>query len=1292
MKFFHNINFTFLILAALVPALFSCTDELGFNNGDENLGEDFTGITLYIPNIEDAAEFGATRADGYANTRAYDTQKEGNFNTLYIAAVDESENVQTFLKTVSNGTEEGYNKYTVSLKPGNYRFYVVANLNRYTVKDGNESATFADIATTESEIRQHILNFSSSRPLEPGFLPMACLNEDIKVGESATSAVKNADKEVFVNISAGDNKKVYADLRFLCSKVRYTILFDREKSQFASGDIIDVHRNTATDAPYATNLRHQTAINSSNDAPQPKANTDFTTDFITEGADGNTTASGWPIFLDRYKYGNYEFYEDLTSNDERKKLKEELGKLVQWKSTDGEWTSGEFLNKRAWQGIAYLPENYSTSQNALNPTLLKFPYSFNGATGAESPRTIKLDWESTTNGSDSHYGLKRAKSYDVYALITTPDPAQWTLNVDVDDWTLQNLAYELHGPYELVVETTLIKTLGMVEDAVFWFRSDIPPSQIGFISPQVSATGVVDKNMVDIFTGKVVTDNQGNYVTNENGDYLFQVGINTKDLPYKVIYDLSQNGMDYKDETGEIHHYDIKDISYFHIVAGSLNKRIEIEELDIQPYLVVDPQTIIIDTREYYISGLDNPSIQITFETNVDIFDKDNKRVEGVSLTLSDPDGLIEGVGNNALKISLPNYIVKGGNDYVINQKTGAVTLNVRDIITGNSYWDQNHELTLYFTLTVNSSGEDLVIRQPVTIKVRPFSGTYVIHFRDNLKNWEDAHIYIFQDLTLPGNMTVNENGETKPYEYAGKIVGYIEENPTSGFQWNAALQYVFTNNLSFRGWYGHHIMDKDKIGKNFKDEGIFNEYGGPSLNNPWAEAYCNAWDPNGNETKLSTGTSTMGFVMFGQPDERKADQKINSDQRDRMFQFWNYDYSYNVTYLLEPNSQRQDRYNYDVNFNEDHEVNITKWGCQTCRNMQPDYNGTKDQYGNENPRFYPGISMEKEEDGWWKYTLTGVAMPGRTMIIFANWHEPWIPQHKWFDYRAEDYRWPGDYEAGLPLFDFEDNEGWFLFDGNTVNSDQKFTDNKPTNVLPYNFSSVYDNMTIEVVNPSSGSISAITANGKTSGSTSIRITDGKTINVYNFSGVGATGTTMDVKITVNGQTKTYKMAPKNFKRGGAGYITALPLLWEYTEGIDFYVKWNDQVQPNDSYWYSETQNDPDQVWRETIFYHPPKPNGSNYLNVYWGSEENWSNPMASYPFTGKEIGNYKHIEFTTKEPTGSVKDKMELRLCTTQSGDERFYKVLSVEDLPQYYYPTQNLYLINWHFLKSPYSPKTPW
>lgn len=1316
-------NFKLFTLLCALFALASCADDLGIRVDEE--AESFTGITLYIPDVEAAAEYGATRSDGNANTRAYDTSKESNFNTLYIVAVEkksedgtnyQTEILHTFYKNQYDRLEGAYKVYNIGLSPGNYKFYVVANLNRYLYTSSGADSTFPTEATSEDKIRELILNFNSEIPLEPGFLPMACLHENIQVGSTSDSGkTKVNGKDDLIEITKDNTKRIYADLNYLCSKVRYTILFDRnEAKEFGASDIIDIHRDVSTSAtPFATNLRYRTPIDPTvhlsdqvdasmtiggDDQPQGQADgstaTSSSLSYFVKDSNGNIAS--WPIPLSRYNYDvkinnesdPFNFYDENKSNEDIKKA---LDALTPW--TTGTWTAGEYLNKRAWQGIAYLPENLISDIESESDllTVLGFPYSFNGRE-SENPKKLTLDW---SHDDSDDYGLKRAKSYDVIALIKTPDAADMVVNVMIEDWTLQQLAYDLHGPYELIVENSYVPSISMEEEAVFWFRTDLDPSLIELVSPTVSVSKEVGKDMQPLFKGGVMKDDKGNYILNENGDYIFHVGLNTE-IPYTIIDGLNRNGISYTyKENGQdrtVTYYK-DDIAFFHLQAGSLMKRIEIQNLNLDPYLKVTPQTIIIDTRERYTSGEDNPLFNITFETNVRPTD------DGVSLIMTDIKALSGGIAD-ALELNNPkNYKSLGNNKFELNEQEGHFVLNCYDIITGNEFWNKNSEYELKFTLTISreddeNNKEPLVVEKTVVIKVRPFSGNYIIHFRDNTKPWMEPHIYIFQDLTLPSDMTVMDNqGNETRYEHAGRIVGYVEDNPTSGWQWNAAVQYVFTNNLSFRGWYGNHKAIMNDKGEYEPLEG--NEYGGPEINNPWAKA---TWTDTYQNLSTYPGglNSTMGFVMFGDP--------ISSNYEGHDRSLWNYQYSYtNVDKIPDNlNEDRWQRYNYKVNFNYDHEQSWDYWGCQNCQGLSPDYN----KGGN---RFYTGISLEREEDGWWKYTLTGVAQPGRSVVIFANWHEPWMEIER--DYRAEDYRWPGDYEAGLPLFDFEDNEGWFLFDGNTTNADQKFTDDKPVaDVIPHIFSEIYSQMNIDVVNPSNVNIAKVEIGHQTKylgadnqpyewskyegtpdyntkkvnptyhkdfelgstqivpqGTGNVRLTFTLPTAAYKYEN-------LVVRIyTDNSNYKQYVLAPKFFVKDGATHKSAEPLYLEFTKDIKLFVKWNDVVKLK-------------QDWGGDYAYYQPPDNGSPYLSLYWGS--NSGNLLKTVSPDKKEYGNYKYKTFTLdgNSATGSnAKDKLSLRLCTNENGTGNYYKILKVEDLPQYYNPAYKYYQINWHILAKP-------
>lgn len=88
-----------------------------------------------------------------------------------------------------------------------------------------------------------------------------------------------------------------------------------------------------------------------------------------------------------------------------------------------------------------------------------------------------------------------------------------------------------------------------------------------------------------------------------------------------------------------------------------------------------------------------------------------------------------------------------------------------------------------------------------------------------------------------------------------------------------------------------------------------------------------------------------------------------------------------------------------------------TDYDCQDCRNGK--YN-----------KLWPGIKMKKgsgASEGWWDFELTGVAEPGKALIMFANGHDK---------SNTATLRFPDSFKVGIPLFYFPDREGWLYYNG----------------------------------------------------------------------------------------------------------------------------------------------------------------------------------------------------------------------------------------------------------------------
>lgn len=950
-------------------ALFSCTDDLGIKpdvlQGEEN------SLIIYIPDVEGAAQFRSTR-DDVEHINVIDEVSEGGIDNLWFFAypIEEDGKLKGEKKITSlsghvslniTTAPEGYKGYTVGqFKTGKYHIYLLANFERYL----DPNTLSADLS--EVDLRKLVLNFSTNKKLEKGHLPMYCLNTEIKndaIGEAVDS--KNGVFEI--NVDENNETKgapsIYADLTFLCSKVRYTVLFDKTEKGFSNQfeNLVDL---TGSDVK-AQNLSSEIALTS-------------------EGTVTNTSSWYETSKLSKVVYPeeNSLYFNIKTANAESApaNLSELSGTTSTWRNT----------NQRAWQGVVYLPENLS--DNPSNITI-------SNVSNVELPENLEFP----------AIQMERGKMYDFVAKLKKTD-IEFDLNVK--NWTMQEVAYTLHGPYELVVEYTHLD-LQSGYYSVVGYDTD---THISFDFPMVKFVdndGEVQElpfYKAEPFTPEGTLDeNAVEYVLNPDFKNHFRVKLNP-DIPFKVLYNLELSETNPEVEGYEFSHngetilYTNEKLNYFHVVAGNLHKKIT-TTVSHNPYLIVTPHELTVDVHEYYLSGqnLDDKNLTICFETNYEAPVIEGG-VELIDFNFVDNSGLVQGLGYKTgnyhdLQIIGDDidleYVYEDEKDnnvkYPLRSKRGFVTLRIENMIGDHDIWSQYREFIVKFEITVRNPNKPTEILETISEEVKiviiPFNANYIIHFKDFTGNWNEApHVYILQDLLLPADLWADPKDHSKGISvYAGKIVGYLE-NTTDGINANAAAQYVFTNNISFRGWKG---------------------YGGPDINDPYdkiePESPTAVW-PNSN-------SETEGFVMFG---SRNADGS------------WNNDYGYTVRTAI---STRHERYNYDLNFNDAHVKRIENgegWQCYDCLD--------RNEYINIGLQHdYPGIVMEKEtgeNEGWWRYTLVGVAQPGKTMIIFANGEAPWDQ-----DGGEAQNRYPGSYNTGLALFDFEDNEGWFGYHGQ--NSEQ---------------------------------------------------------------------------------------------------------------------------------------------------------------------------------------------------------------------------------------------------------------
>ncbi|MCH5239662.1 MAG: hypothetical protein J1F38_05520 [Muribaculaceae bacterium] len=446
----HKYIFLYLSLL-MVPVLAGCRNSDN-ESPDFKVPEGMTQLTLLLPDYQTgAAQFG---------TRAFDPLEEGYMSNLYVIAIkyadlDDDGNVikeyqmnegvvYTYaLNPVGEKFKYGQNDYhifNVALYPGKYKFAVLANVDLYLWR----AKKISDFRL-EQDLRDIVLYFSEDTPLVPYHLPMVCLPEEIKYSVENDSGeypeAKLVDQNTpLVTLEKGKSTHIFADMNFLCAKVRYTILFDKTPNGISEAFGNSWIRFNVDDRlkPIATNIRSWTKI------LDPATKGDkvlIENDFIlssdissaddeekTDGATGASYSANrgwWNMSIDRYKW----------SEEGENYPKGPKSELTPWDGSLDDWIESK---QKVWQGIVYLPENLYNGKSKT--TRLEFPYHTRLNSLEETPEVLAdnpkviylfgndveskfegLNGEDYSDAQGSYIGLDRDYFYDVVAKVTNPD-------------------------------------------------------------------------------------------------------------------------------------------------------------------------------------------------------------------------------------------------------------------------------------------------------------------------------------------------------------------------------------------------------------------------------------------------------------------------------------------------------------------------------------------------------------------------------------------------------------------------------------------------------------------------------------------------------------------------------------------------------------------------------------------------------------------------------------------------------------------------------------------------------
>lgn len=532
----------------------------------------------------------------------------------------------------------------------------------------------------------------------------------------------------------------------------------------------------------------------------------------------------------------------------------------------------------AWQTVFYIPERLS--QNVDNDDC--------------SAITVKVGNDAGKKHYIGHQDPSKGKIVQrshFYDYVGRPDGKFY---LDVQPWTIETMAGALHGPYTLHVNKTELEIEGG-EPVEIWYESN---TSIKPVSNQYQGE--------DIYTFDYPAPNTLRVSLNSEID-------RTKFEAIKAT----------------------NDWTYFTIQAGTLVKKIDVNDLKFNEFITPSTDILTIDVSEKKTSGYYSRTEDIIIRSNIE---------ELTVKKIGWPAEANEGTPKSLMLWNSNEEELETG-DIIKVPSNGQYNLKIRynDLNSTRKLWKEDHDMEVVLE---GKDKDGQTIECVVKVYVRAAYDVYRIHFY--APDWSHPHIYAYQCLQMPGDLDESRTGAKR-----NQIVGYHSDA--------AALEYDFTGGAAFKGW---------NVG---------------NYNNPY-----------------DNGRQDNGFWIF---------EGNNAGG-------W------------EPGITNWERHYYDMDFCATHRAEVaTKNLCSKCT-------------GNNHDRSWPGIQMLPDEErgaGWWYFNLSGVAAPGKTLIMFT---ECSANDHTYYDW-MEGKRYPKKEQPGLALFDYPNKEAFFVYIATQTNL--TFTANDPS-------------------------------------------------------------------------------------------------------------------------------------------------------------------------------------------------------------------------------------------------------
>ena len=399
MRRFHiYIGFIVWLLTSLFAV--SCTDELEGNGYSFNSS---SNLHVLVPTVL-SANGNATRGSSSEVPTYNATVDECQINDLRLYAFPVNnegklvaENLPAPLASMM--LEPNVANYQLTIEPGTYHIYVVANMSD-VLKAQNQNIK------SEEELKNIVLKYSPSGA-QPGMpvctnIPMIYEPKDIN-GKTTETEIKATDKSA----------TVIANLKFTCVKVKLNLIFDPAEATVFSGKSFSIKNILAQQLTPKTSLCWNGKFSQSEVSKE-----------YAEGFESNQYDAA------NNKNGLYYLDGEWTRVDANKNINDK-DVITLNEGAKGNVDLTNAAAKWLFQGTYYLPERYIA--DASQQSRLAIGGSIDG--NIDNKYIIPLGHKQNESSTTDLPTFPRGTYYEIIGKIKSLGNATLDCNVSVKDWT-----------------------------------------------------------------------------------------------------------------------------------------------------------------------------------------------------------------------------------------------------------------------------------------------------------------------------------------------------------------------------------------------------------------------------------------------------------------------------------------------------------------------------------------------------------------------------------------------------------------------------------------------------------------------------------------------------------------------------------------------------------------------------------------------------------------------------------------------------------------------------------------